>query len=303
MKLFLGVDEGATKTVATVIDESGKLIYKVRGKGTSYHTFGVKRIEDNLYRLLSFIKKKKLKISYTCFGLAQIDSKKDHKIVYSMLNKGKIKRLLKCPTILLNDSHIILPSIGIENGVVAIGGTGCNFYARNGDREARASGRDYILSDEGSAFDIGVRVLRAAVRSFDGRGNKTILERMVLEKARVKNMEDLVDVIYKNPEKSIIAVYAPLAEKAALAGDKIAKHILSTAANEYVLGIKAVSKRVGLRRFDTALIGGVFETKFLLNEVKKGVSKFAKAKFFLVKDSSLGAARLAMKEFQRLHSH
>ena len=179
MKLFLGVDGGATKTIAVIIDESGKIIYKKRGGGASHHSIGIKRVEENLCQLVSFIEKKRFKISYACFGLAGIDSKKDHRVVYSML-RHKIGKLLKCPIILLNDSQLILPSIGAENGVAVIGGTGSNFYAKNGNKEARASGLGFILSDEGSAFDIGVRILRATVKSFDGRGKKTILEKLVL---------------------------------------------------------------------------------------------------------------------------
>jgi N-acetylglucosamine kinase-like BadF-type ATPase len=296
MKLFLGVDGGATKTVATVINESGKIISRASGRQSNYHSIGIKRAEENLYELIKKLGKRK--ISCACFGMAGIDSEKDYRIVYSSFNR-RIKKSLNCPIFLLNDSKIVLPSIGVENGVAVTGGTGCNFYARNGRKEARASGLGHILADEGSAFEIAVKVLRAAVRSFDGRGEKSILEKMVLEKAKSGNIRNLVNVIYKNPEKSMVAAYAPLAEKAALKGDKIAREILSAAANEYILGIRAVSKRAGLRRFKIAMIGGVFNAKHVLEKVK---SEFPEARFFIVKDSSIGAANLAMKEFQRLHS-
>jgi len=46
-----------------------------------------------------------------------------------------------------------------------------------GKKEAFAGGLDYILNDESSAFGIGVRTLKAAVKSFDRRGRKTIFEK------------------------------------------------------------------------------------------------------------------------------
>jgi N-acetylglucosamine kinase-like BadF-type ATPase len=213
-----------------------------------------------------------------------------------MLKKGKIGRLLDCAIILLNDTQIILSSINKENGVAVIGGTGCNFYAKNNKKEAWASGLGHILSDEGSAYDIGEKVLRAAVRSFDSRGRKTILEKMVLSKSKIKNIRNLVNVIYANPDKRNIASYAPLAEKAAMKGDMTAKQIIASAAEEHITGIMTVSKKVGLKSFAVALVGGVFKNKYLLSRIR---NKMAKTKFFIVKDSSVGAAKIAMKEFYK----
>ncbi len=288
---FLGIDGGATKTTAVIINESGKVVAKKTGKDSNHSIIGIKKAEQHLYELIRQFKKK---ISYACFGIAGIDSKKQYNIVYSKLKKGRIGKLLKCPILLVNDSQIILPAIG-ENGVAAIGGTGCNFYAKNNKKEARASGLGHIQSDQGSAYDIAAMVLRASVKSYDGRGRQTLLEKMVMKKARIKNMRDIVNVMPENTEKKDVADYAPLAEKAAKKGDAVARQILSAAADEYVLGIRAVAKRTGLRKFDVALAGSVFNARPLLRYIKNRI----KARIFIVKDPAIGAAKLAMMKYYR----
>ena len=290
---FLGIDGGATKTTAVIINESGRVVAKKTGKESNHSIIGIKKTEQHLYELIRSLGKKK--ISYACFGLAGIDSKRQYLLVYSKLKKGRIGKMLRCPIILLNDTQIILSSINKENGVAVIGGTGCNFYAKNGKKEARASGLGHLLADQGSAYDIASMILKSAVKSFDGRSKKTMLEKMVMKKARIKNMRNLVNIIYTNPDKSHIASYAPLAEAAAKKGDMIAKQILSAAADEYVLGIRAVAKRTGLRKFDLALVGGVFNAKPLLRYIKNRI----KARIFIVKDPALGAAKLAMRKFRQ----
>lgn len=293
-KYFLGVDGGATKTTAVITNKDGKMVFEAKGKGSNYKVLGLDAIENNLYSLVSRCLKKVKKISCACFGLASIDSYKDKKIVYSKIKNGKIGRLLKCPILLVNDVEIILPSINAENGVAVIAGTGSNFFAKNGDKKAFASGLDYILTDEGSAFDIGQKILKAAIRSADRRGKKTVLENMVLKKAKIKNIRELKDVIYVKDLKSVVAKFAPLAEVGMKKGDKIAKDILVSSVNEYIAGINAVAKRVGLKNdFKIAIVGSVFNSKFLLEKLKKAM----KNKIVFVKKPALGAARLAIKNF------
>jgi len=201
-----------------------------------------------------------------------------------------------------NDVEIILPSVTEKNkGIAVIGGTGCNFYGMNKNKEAYASGLNCFISDEGSGFDIGLKVLRAAVRSFDGRGQKTILESLVKEKANIKNIRDLVDVVYaKDFEKTTIAWFAPLAEKAADKGDKIAKQILISAAGEYILGIKAVANKVGLKdkEFVIAFVGSTVNSKYIFPNIKDKIKKlFPKAILKKVENPAFGAAKLAMNYY------
>lgn len=292
--VFVGIDGGATKTNLVAIDEKEKILLRLNGEGSNYKVLGLDTAEKNLYNIIKECLKKTRKIDSICFGLASIDSEKDRKIVLERIKKGKIGKLLGREVIvtLLNDTEIILPAANLENGVAAIGGTGSNFLGVNKDKKAWAGGLEYILADEGSAFDIGQRVLRAALRSYDGRGKKTFLEDLVIKKAKIRNMRDIKNIVYREKMKSIVASFAPLAEIAAKKHDKIAKRILKDCAKEYVIGIRAVAKRVKLKNdFKIALVGSVFKSKIILDELKKIFGD----RLIIVKDPSIGAARIAKK--------
>ena len=300
---FLGLDLGGTKTKAVVINSKSGIIYESEGKGAGYHAMPLAKIEKNLVVLIKSIKRNmRGKIVFSCFGFAGADSQEDRIEISSFIKKGKIGKLLGCPVYLHNDVEIILPSVTEKNkGIAVIGGTGCNFYGMNKNKEAYASGLNCFISDEGSGFDIGLKVLRAAVRSFDGRGQKTILESLVKEKANIKNIRDLVDVVYaKDFEKTTIAGFAPLAEKAADKGDKIAKQILISAAGEYILGIKAVANKVGLKdkEFVIAFVGSTVNSKYIFPNIKDKIKKlFPKAILKKVENPAFGAAKLAMNYY------
>jgi len=198
-----------------------------------------------------------------------------------------------------NDIEIILPSVGLGDGVVVICGTGSNFFAKKGKKEAFAGGLDYILSDEAGAFDIGVRILRAAVKSFDGRGKKTILEKMVLRKIAFKEMRDITNFIYAGNTKTRVASFAPLLADAVEKKDTVAGEILESILVDIFSGVFAVSKRVGLKdNFYIAVVGSVFHNKFLVDKVIAGArKKFKNVKITMVPEPEVGAARLAKISF------
>lgn len=292
MEFFLGVDCGATKNSATVLDSRGKIAFQKTGKGSIF-----KIDKDFIKRLHEFVSPviKKYKISSACFGVAGVDSEKDYRIAYRTIKKKFRLKKIK----VLNDVEIILPVVTSGPGVAVIAGTGSKFFATDHKRTAYASGMGHILSDEGGAYDMGVRILRAAVRSADGRGEKTVLEKLVMNKAGIKKMSELNDVIYKKFDKALIASFAPLADMAAKKWDYVAKQILKDAANEIITGIAAVAIRAGIEKdkINVVMIGGVFKSKVILNRVKKGVLRYMPgARIRIIEDSSLGAARIAMKK-------
>lgn len=297
--LFLGIDGGATKSTLVLIDEEENKIFKAVGKSLNLRIVGKRTFLNNFNSLLKKINPSLRKnIKGACFGLAGVDSKEDKKIVTEQIKKIS-KKVLPCPFFVANDIEIILPSVGLGEGVVVICGTGSNFFAKKDKKEAFAGGLDYVLSDEASAFDIGLRILRAAVKSFDKRGEKSILEEMVLKKTKIKNIKDLTNFIYKGNTKKRVASFAPLLAKAIEKKDNVAEAILNSILEEIFSGVFAVSKRVGLKdNFYIAIVGSVFYNKFLVDKVIEGVrKKFKNVKITMVPEPEVGAARLAKSKF------
>jgi len=300
-KCFLGIDGGATKSTLVLIDLKGKKIFETTGKSLNYRNLDKEKFIQNLNELIIKAKKKG-KILFSCLSLAGIDTETDKKRVTNIIEKSKVNKILKSNFIVKNDIEVLFLTVNVEDGVAVIAGTGSNFFAKNKNKIARAGGLDYILSDEGSAFDIGQKVLRASVRSKDGRGEKTILEKMVLKKAGIKNIRDLVNLIYGENLKQKVGEFAPLAEIALKKKDKVAKKILLSAIDELENGIITVTRKAKLKgEFKICLVGSVFKNKYILNKLEIKLKKrFKKAKIIIVKNPAIGAAKFAKKEFEKL---
>jgi N-acetylglucosamine kinase-like BadF-type ATPase len=161
--------------------------------------------------------------------------------------------------VLSNDMVPLLmgpPLDGVGTAVTV--GTGTSFLARSARGElAAASGYEYLLSDEGGAFDIGLRGLRAAGRAFDGRSPATALLQAAVELYGLDIPElgrHLAGLARPKPE---ISRFAPMVCACAEASDEVAAEVLDRAVDAIVTGVAAVRRRVGARASAILLAGGV----------------------------------------------
>jgi N-acetylglucosamine kinase len=149
-------------------------------------------------------------------------------------------------------------------GVAIIAGTGCHAFGVNERGERwKSSGWDYILDDEGSAYWIGLKGIRAAMRSYDGRAGATILVDAMLKHYDLHDPVDMVRVAYaKGFGKTEAAAFAKSVSQCAHEGDQVARQILIEAADEIAGAVNAVIRKLDMRahRFTVGLIGGVFQS-------------------------------------------
>lgn len=153
---------------------------------------------------------------------------------------------------------ILLTPPGVGH-VVAVCGTGAGFLATDGrSAPARAGGCEYLGSDEGSAFDLGLRGLRAAVRGLDGRGQRTALSGL-LAAAAGESVPELARRLARTPfPKSEVAALAPVVLRAWLAGDQAARCLVEDAIGELVLGVRAARDAAAVPgRWRLSVAGGV----------------------------------------------
>jgi N-acetylglucosamine kinase-like BadF-type ATPase len=79
-------------------------------------------------------------------------------------------------------------------------GTGSNCVGINEEgKEAKANGWDYILGDKGSWYKIGIKVLRALMRSYNGRGSDTLLSKTILEDLSIGSVLELTERACSSP--------------------------------------------------------------------------------------------------------
>jgi len=296
-KLVIGIDGGGTKTVAALADLSGRIL-KMRKSGPSNpHGVGVEnsvRIISDLIGAWAGSKK----ISSVFVGLADVEE--DRKLA-SRIKKGILNKLKKFRgEIKIDSDQIVAFRSGTENkdGIVLIDGTGSVAHGWRGNADFAASGWGWPLADEGSAFWTGQRAFQATLKDLDGRGPETLIAKLALRKLRAKNIGDLISLVYSRETKELIPSFAIICDKVSRRGDKVAKKIMIEAGEEAALAAISVVKKLHFQKekFPLVLIGGMFNSKILLDTVKKEVKKAApKVEFIRPKSEPVsGAVKLAV---------
>lgn len=272
MKYVLGVDGGGTKTVIRIATVSGSKVAEVVSRSTSHKSVGVKKAIGNLnsgiFRAMEKIKSSgNIRFSSSCFGFAGNNTEEDKKIYTIIVFNDELKDYLdKRKTVICNDTIIGLEAgSNNKNKIIIIAGSGSNCLGVNEEgKQVKASGWDYLLSDEGSGYQAGLKALKAVMKAYDGRGKETLLSRTVLEKLNLNSALDLNKWAYDEPfSKSRISGLAKTVCETAQMGDRISMDILSKVAEEAVLAVTTVANKLGFgsNDFDLVIVGSLFKCK------------------------------------------
>lgn len=304
MSYILGVDAGATKTHAAIAGSDGKIVGRASAGPANFHASSVNEFRSSIQEA---IQGAALEVNIeppvfeaACLGIAGIDTDpqiQDAKEL--LLDVVRVKSPDKL--LVVNDLRLVRPTVSDkEYGLSLIAGTGSNFYGVNKKgEEASVGGLGHILSDEGSGYWIGIRVLRAAVRSADGRGPKTALEGLVGAHFKTKTMREVADVVYRESfSKADIGTAAIVVDEAYRQKDEVATVILENAATEIALSLNTLTRRLGMEEdsFDVIAVGGVFLSPYPFKEKIKE-QLINKNIEFIVSDKAPveGALALALK--------
>ena len=308
MDYVLGVDGGAFKTLVRIADLSGKSIIETRAGSSNYKSIGPELAKDNINKaILEAIDKlnnsKNLTFRSACFGMAGNNTIKDKNNFKNIIFNNEIKCYFNpSKTFIYNDTRIGLAAgTNSKNGIIIICGAGSNCFGINEyGKEAKANGWDYILSDEGSGYEIGRKALRAVMKAYDGRGDATLLTRAILDELELKNIPEFIEWAYDTGNrKDKIAALARVVCDAAENSDAVSIRILEEEVNEVMASIKVVAKKLDLsdKNFDLVFVGSLFKCeKYFKNIlIKKLRENFPKINFLpLIKKPVEGAVKLAI---------
>jgi N-acetylglucosamine kinase-like BadF-type ATPase len=167
---------------------------------------------------------------------------------------------LRAELLLSNDvTPLLLAGPAGTGHVIAVCGTGSGFLATDGrSGPVRAGGCEYLGSDEGSAFDLGLRGLRAAVRGLDGRGPATALAGLLAASAGEPVTELARHLAGQPYPKSAVAALAPVVLQAWLDADPVAGGLAADAIGELAEGIAAAVTAAALEPgWRLSVTGGV----------------------------------------------
>jgi N-acetylglucosamine kinase-like BadF-type ATPase len=312
MDYILGLDGGGTNTVVRIATASGTKIAEAGSGSTSYKSVGIKKATENLNHIVfSAIKKigspENIHFKSSCFGFAGNNTEEDIKIYTGIVFNDKlVGHLDKKKTLICNDTIIGLEAgSNKKNKIIIIAGSGSNCYGVNEDgKKVQATGWDYILADEGSGYQTALKALKAVMKAYDGRGEKTLLSSTILKDLNLKSIVDLNDWVYNKPfSKGRISALSKTVCRTAQMGDKISINILTEEAEEAVISVTTVANKLGFKDkdFDLIFVGGVFKCKkFFKNLVIIRLKKdFPGINFLpLLTDPVEGAIRIALKRLE-----
>ena len=173
-RYVIGIDGGATKTVALIGTENGKILGRGESGSSNYHNIGTTAASAAIKRAVrEALRQARIVGSnpdVAIVALAAINSPRDLAIAHRFVRATKIASR----TLVVHDSVAALQAATHgKPGIVVISGTGC--VAAGINREGnyiRAGGWGYLIDDEGSAYDIGKKALRSAFRMRDGRASE-----------------------------------------------------------------------------------------------------------------------------------
>ena len=304
-QLWLGVDGGATKTHAVVLDKNFKTLGEGSAGPSNPLRVGVSdaasAVREAIDRACAVARVRRTDIAAAEIGLAGVKRLDLRERMREALEALGIKSFE-----VVTDADIALyGATDGKAGLVIIAGTGsicCGTNARG--RNACAGGWGPVAGDEGSGSWIARRGLQAAARATDGRGPKTPLVEAACVYFNVGAPTDLSTAIYApSVTHDRIAGFGRFVIEAAKKRDGVAREIVVEAGRELGLAAVAVIRKLKLEResFQVGYVGGVFKAgELILEAVREEVARVApRAKLSAPPHTPAeAAARMAREQVQ-----
>jgi N-acetylglucosamine kinase-like BadF-type ATPase len=269
---FLGVDGGGTKTRFILVDGDGKLAAAYEGPTSDHLQVGIDGVRDVLAGGVAALFREAgmdgSSIAYAFFGLPAYGEDSAAQVLLDGLPEPLLgHRRYRCG----NDMICAWAgSLGGEDGINIVAGTGSIGYGQRKGRSARAGGWGEIFGDEGSGYWIGVQGLNAWSRMSDGRRPAGPLLALLRDQLELADDTDLIDLVLNRwrGRRADIAALAPTIVAAADAGDDACRDILQRAGAEMALLATTARHALGASesaRVPVSYVGGVFTSPAVLH--------------------------------------
>jgi N-acetylglucosamine kinase-like BadF-type ATPase len=266
-RYLLGIDGGATKTLAAVLDLQERVVYLAQGGPSNEDAIGSRSAVAAL-----------VEVADRALALAGIEDPQLAAAVLAVAgtDTDAIVRAVRAARgeewIVVNDVvGAWAVATGAQPGIGAISGTGSNVFGVGPDgRSWRVGGWGHLLGDEGSGYWLGIESIRAALRDRDGSGPETALGDAAADFFDAPSVEAVASLVYSKPlGKSEIAAFTVEACRLAEDGDAVARELFRRGAEHLARQVVEVVRRTGLDgagRFPLGLIGSTFKAGALLLE-------------------------------------
>ena len=266
--VVLGIDGGGTRTRALLTDPAGSILGRGEAGpanpadvGPELACASIRAAVDAAWRERA---RPRTPLAAACIGLGGLRSAFDcGRLGLEAESLGLVEG---APLLLMNDLQVAhYAAHRRDPGVTLVAGTGSACFGRGATgRTWWAGGWGSRLDDGGSGYDLGRRLLRAAIRALDGRAPELELTRSVVGLLEVDDLA-LVPALVECGEidRRRIASLAPLVVAAARDGDEVARELVRGGADELAALVRAVvvgtADGVTAPADSVATVGGAFD--------------------------------------------
>lgn len=244
---YAGMDIGGTNGRLKVQDKEGNILGTFTGPGCSINTDGYEKSRSRLRDLVLPALETLNLNPQDCLGICAAASGIDSPAYETMYRDIFSEMGFQADAVrAVNDCEVFLY---LKEGpsIVVVSGTGSICYGMGEDGAViRTGGWNHILSDEGSAFYLGMQTVRLAAEDLDGRITCPHLTPMFLEASGLDTLEKTDQFINEHLfDKPAMARFSVIAYEAARQGDAQAEKILRDCAEKIWRLVEDTARKAG----------------------------------------------------------
>ncbi|MBR5231084.1 MAG: hypothetical protein IKW00_02415 [Clostridia bacterium] len=253
MKYYIAIDSGGNKTDSVLFDQTGRVIARDKRRGANAFDTSPAEASARLNSAIDVLRASLPEGEKVASIFGAVAS-----VTYYPEILRRAKRIAEGAIVNFDEDVIAImaAAFGREDGVCVICGTGSSVQVREAGKPLhRIGGSGMLLDTGGSGFILGRAALVSSQYDRDGRGEKTLMSKIV-EQEMGETLVNHLPVIYAGG-RAYVAGFAHAVFQAREKHDPLACRVFNKGVEYFVQALEAAKKHMG-KPFKAALGGGIF---------------------------------------------
>jgi N-acetylglucosamine kinase-like BadF-type ATPase len=293
----IGVDAGASSTLALLVDDACDEIRRASAGGANVRVLGRERAASELRKAIEPLVASSPDLRAVCVGAAGSDRDDDRRAMEAIV-RAIIPN--SAHVIVCHDGRIALEAFTSARPALAIiAGTGSFVFGEDRQqRGVRGGGWGPVIGDPGSGYSLGLAAVRHLAKALDGIMEHDDFSDAVAAHLGVRSPADLVELVQRWPPDLVrIADLARLVGDACSRGSREANEIVDAEARGLFAIAEGVARAIGdgIEPIRACLTGGAYSAvPELARSLTDHMTRAGFTTSRLTVEPALGAARLAL---------